>query len=430
MRGFVLIVLLSFSHIYAQNLLKGKITCSDKMININKYYFNDKTHVGTIKIDSSGFFIKDLSKYDIGEYNLKNEAIDIDFIYNNESIIFIDNCDENKPVIFKKSIENNMLNSFFDFYYTNNTSYGLLNQLLNFYPKSDKFYEKIKDRKNELNTLNNSYIDSLKRSYPNNFVPKIADLYKHSSTGFVNENIKFDFNLIHTRFLGELIISYLNTYNKKDYNREQQQNAFLPAVDTILNAFKKNELLNLYVADFLIDKFRYYDLDVVYEYAALKAKQLINFSKLNLKEKDIAQKVFNINNIVSAMVGNKAYNFKIDDNTKLYDIKAEQKLVVFWASWCPHCEETLNDLEENISEIAPKIKVITYSLDYTNKDWKNKEENFPKEWINICECNNKENVPDKYAVYATPTLFLLDQDNTIIAKPNSYINLLDFIGDE
>jgi len=46
------------------------------------------------------------------------------------------------------------------------------------------------------------------------------------------------------------------------------------------------------------------------------------------------------------------------------------------------------------------------------------------------ECNNKENVPDKFSVYATPTLFLLDVDNTILAKPNTYIDLLDYIGDE
>ena len=430
MKVLFLIILLSSSHIFAQNVLKGKVDCTSKMINISKYYFNDKTHVDTININNKGEFKKDLSKFEVGEYNLKNEDIDIDFIYNNESIVFIDNCNENEPVIFKKSVENQLLNNFFDFYYQNNTSYGLLDQLLNFYPKSDNFYGEIKQRRNELDKNNNDYIDSLKQHYSHNLVPKIADLYKHSSTGFVNKSIEFDLSLIHTRFLGELIISYLNTYNERKYNKEQQQHAFIPAVDTILMAFSKNKLLTLYVADFLIDKFRYYDLDMVYEYTALKTKQLIDLEKLNLRDKDIAQKVFAINNIVNAMVGNKAYNFKIKDKTNLYDIKSKQKLVVFWATWCPHCEETINDLKENIKDIAPEIQVITYSLDYNEEDWQTKEEEFPKEWINLCECNNKENVPDKYSVYATPTLFLLDEDNTILAKPNSYIDLLDYIGDE
>jgi len=430
MRVIFLIILVSSSHIFAQNMLKAKVSCSSKMINVNKYNFNDKKHISTIKIDSLGYYLKDLSKFSVGEYNLKNEDIDIDFIYNNESIIFEDDCDTNMVVKFTESDENITLNNFFNFYYVNNTSFGLLDQLLNFYPKTDNFYSEIKQRRNKLNDLNNNYIDSLKKNKPNLLATEVIKLYKHSSTGFVDMNQTYSLKLTNTKFLGDLIISYLNTFEKEKVTREQQQQAFLPAIDTLLLSFKKNELLTLYIADFLIEKFRYYDLDMVYEYTALKAQQMLDFKKLNLKNKNIAQKVFNINNIVNSMVGKKAYNFKIDDKTKLYDIKSKQKLVVFWASWCPHCEETMSQLVENINNIAPNVKVITYSLDYNNKDWENKTDDFPKEWVNICDCNNKENVPEKYSVYATPTLLLLDEDNTILAKPNGYLNLLDFIGDE
>ena len=430
MRGIVLIILLSFSHIYAQNVLKGKINCSNKMINLSKYYFTDKTHIDTINVNSSGEFAKDLSKLLPGEYNLKNEYIDIDFIYNNESIIFEDDCKENTAVKFIKSNENIVLNNYFDFYYENNTAYGLLNQLLNFYPKQDKFYKKIAKRTDELNNINNLYIDSLDKNYKDLLSVEIAKLYKHSSTGFVDMNIKYSLSLTKTRFLGDLIISYLNTFEKEKVTRDEQQKAFLPAIDTILLSFKKNELLTLYVAEFLINKFRYYDLDLVYEYTALKTKKLLALNKLDLKDKNIAQKVFNINNIVNSMVGNKAYNFIIDEKTKLYDIKAKQKLIVFWASWCPHCEETIQALRDNIKDIAPDIQVVTYSLDYENAKWKEAITDNNKEWINLCDCNNKMAIPDKYSVYATPSLFLIDDENVIIAKPKDYLNLLDFIGND
>jgi len=429
MRSIILIILLSFSHIYAQNMLKGTINCGNKMINLSKYYFTDKTHIDTINVSDSGKFTKDISKLTPGEYNLKNENIDIDFIYNNETIIFEDNCKENSIVKFTKSKENIVLNDFFEFYYENNTSYGLLNQLLNFYPKQDKFYNDIAKRKNELNNINNSYIDSLDKNYNGLLSTEIAKLYKHSSTGFIDMDTKYSMSLTKTRFLGDLIISYLNTFEKEKVTREQQQKAFLPAIDTILLSFKKNELLTLYVADFLIDKFRYYDLDLVYEYTALKTKKLLALNKLNLRDKNIAQKVFNINNIVNSTVGNKAYNFKIDDKRNLYDIKAKQKLVVFWASWCPHCEETIKALRDNIKDVAPDIQVITYSLDYENGKWQEAIVDNNKEWINLCDCNNKSAIPDKYSVYATPSLFLLDEENVIIAKPRDYLNLLDFIDD-
>ena len=141
MKAIILILFMSFSSLFAQNIFSGKLNCDSKVINLNKYNFNDKTHIDIIKINDKGIFSKDLSKLEPGEYNLKNKDIDIDFIYNNESIILEDNCDENIPVNFKKSIENNLLNNYFDFYYKNNTSYGLLNKLLDYYPKTDSFYK-------------------------------------------------------------------------------------------------------------------------------------------------------------------------------------------------------------------------------------------------------------------------------------------------
>ncbi|MCK5838898.1 MAG: TlpA family protein disulfide reductase [Bacteroidales bacterium] len=430
MRIFLLIVLLSSAPIYAQHMLKAKIECSDKMINISRYFFNDKKHVGTIKIDSTGYYLKDFTNFPKGEYNLKNSDIDIDFIFNNEEIVFIDNCEDENYASFIKSDENISLNNFFSFYYDNKTAFGLLKQLLNFYPENDIFYADILSRKNDLYSLNMQYIDSLIQAKPKSLSSEIAKLYKNNSTGFVDIEQDYSTGLIKTRFLGDKILSYLGKYERENITREKQQELFLPAIDTILLSFKRNEILLLYVADFLIDKFRYYDLDLVYEYTALKTKQLIDVNSIVTKDKNIEQIIFNLNNIVNSMVGNKAYNFVIDKNKKLYDLKSKKKLVVFWASWCPHCEETLIALKENIKDIAPEIQIITYSLDYENNPWVAAMKGYPKKWINICDCNNSEKVPDKYSIYATPSLILLDEDNTIVAKPRDYLNLLDYIGNE
>lgn len=421
----ILLLVINFTFLKSQNILSGKIISKDKIIVLHSYYFNNLSVVDTINIDKYGTFNYDLTKLIYGEYNLKNSDVDIDFLYKNESIDLFYDYSKPKSLKINNSIENNTLNNFFEFYSINNTSYTLLSQLLKFYPKEDSFYLDIEKRRNILNTRNTAFIDSINQN--STLIGEVSKLYFNSNSSFLKTDIIYDTLLIRTRFIGDLIISHINTYENRKLNREQQQKAFFTAVDTILFAFKQNKNLMLLVSEFLIKKFRYYDLEIIMEYTA---KTAIKYSE-NFKPKDnvISDILLLIKSINSTTVGNKALNFSLNNKT-LYELKAKQKLLIFWSSECPHCEIYIEQIMENISDLSPKTQVITYSLDYKNEAWANAIKKFNSEWINICDCNNKNNISDKYAIYATPTMILLNENNEIIAKPREIDQLFKIFENE
>lgn len=105
--------------------------------------------------------------------------------------------------------------------------------------------------------------------------------------------------------------------------------------------------------------------------------------------------------------------------TKLSDIRSKYKLVIFGASWCPSCPQEL----QQITRLYPQLKstgieVVFISLD-TNETTFNKFASiFP--FYSTCDYQKWEcQAAIDYHIYATPTMYLLDEGNEIILKPTS-----------
>lgn len=109
---------------------------------------------------------------------------------------------------------------------------------------------------------------------------------------------------------------------------------------------------------------------------------------------------------------------------KLSDIDSKYKIVIFGASWCPQCREEL----PKMAQFYPKwksqgVEVVFISLDENKQDFKN----FTQGYLFISYCDYKKwqsPAVKSYYVFATPTAFLLDKQNTIILRPNS-VNHID-----
>jgi thiol-disulfide isomerase/thioredoxin len=103
---------------------------------------------------------------------------------------------------------------------------------------------------------------------------------------------------------------------------------------------------------------------------------------------------------------------------KLSEINKDKILLVFWASWCSHCQQQIPKLFE-ILKNNPKVQVVSISLDMDKGEWKKFiKENGLSKWLNYCDGEGwKSDVVKLYNIYSTPTMFLLDKDKKIIAKP-------------
>lgn len=119
--------------------------------------------------------------------------------------------------------------------------------------------------------------------------------------------------------------------------------------------------------------------------------------------------------------GAKAPDFTLADingNTvTMSAVKAKIKIIDFWASWCGPCRMNNPALRQLYKEFHGQgLEIIGVSLDNKESNWKMAVEKDGLEWINLSSLKGwKCDVAKEYNVTSIPALFVLDENNNIIA---------------
>jgi thiol-disulfide isomerase/thioredoxin len=104
---------------------------------------------------------------------------------------------------------------------------------------------------------------------------------------------------------------------------------------------------------------------------------------------------------------------------RLSEVKAKYYAVAFGASWCPKCRSELPELLGAYSKWKSHgLEVIYISLDDRKEDF----EKFTIDWpfSSYCDYQKWESrAAVDYYVYATPSLFLLNENRQILLRPQS-----------
>ena len=118
--------------------------------------------------------------------------------------------------------------------------------------------------------------------------------------------------------------------------------------------------------------------------------------------------------------------FKNGENA-LSEIKSKYKLVVFWASWCQHCQMEIPLLYNMYHYLQEKeIEVISISLDMSQLAFDQATSRY--KWYSFCDFKKWESpAVHDYFVFNTPSFFLLDENNTILLKPSSTTQIKSYV---
>jgi thiol-disulfide isomerase/thioredoxin len=124
----------------------------------------------------------------------------------------------------------------------------------------------------------------------------------------------------------------------------------------------------------------------------------------------------------------------------LQEINADYSLVVFYGPTCGHCKKEIPRIKNELDSLigtGVNIKTFAVATEFDKAEWK-KFINTKKigDWINVADINHDEegnpvassDWRDKYDIYSTPVLYLLDKDKKIIAKRISYKQITEIIG--
>lgn len=137
-------------------------------------------------------------------------------------------------------------------------------------------------------------------------------------------------------------------------------------------------------------------------------------------------------------VGTKAADFAFSDKAgrirRLYDIRSEYVLLFFSNPGCESCLEIINMLREdqkiNSAIASGRLAVLNIYIDEDIKAWRDYMPVYPETWYNGFDPElviRNENI---YNVRAIPSLYLLDNQKTVLMKdavPEKLLNLLNNI---
>lgn len=296
-----------------------------------------------------------------------------------------------------------------------------LYQIVTFYRDDSAFGKALNDEIGNLST-NISYnaekhpfIDYYTSNYKK-YLSETAGVKAPGNSEIINFLNSTNNYLETSSLLRPILISFLSNSNKASLAEETDKllktvNLETPRGQTILSELI--EIFNVYSIKDLKDKY------------LAEAKAL----KCTINDRLSGTIKSNENTAIGSVFPN--YKFIAPSNTKtksIYDIKADKKVIIFWASTCSHCVKEIGEMLTKYNELKSKnIEVVGLSLDSDKHSYTEKVKLLP--WINDSELKGwYSSYVDTYNIHATPTFYIVDASNKIISNPDNFVEVLNFLG--
>ena len=392
----------------------GSLTANEK--NIFRYSFkNKKFHHGF---------------YRIAFANNRN----LDFLYDGNDVQLETNASailDSMKIISSES--NRLYYSFVKLNKAYKTKTDLLQLLLIRYPKEDSFYQSVVGKINQLQNEYLAFVTIESQKVPHSFIARYIcsaslppcnfKLSPEEQLPFLKahalDNVDFDdAELIFSDAFTNKTIEYLTYFRNPQLPKELLEKEFMKAIDSVVSRAKVNTIVYQHVVEYLLDGFKKFGFEKVLDYIVdnyvIKDDLCLDEKLGNTIQRRIDQ---NKKLPIGAMVPNFIMKDISGKTFELYKRKSEKLLLVFYASWCPHCKTILPQLNE-LQKRKKNFEVVAVSLDTKQEEWKNFTDKNSLNLINVSDLKGWDGEAAKdYCIYATPTMFMLDSQNKIVAKP-------------
>jgi peroxiredoxin len=364
-----------------------------------------------------------------------------DLILNNENIRFT-TAAENSPdsMQIQSSVENTLFYDYMRKDRLNQAKLEILIQVLDFYPQRDDFYALAVGKYESIQHAQEGWLDSVTRLHPRSYALRLfrlqeppflaASLSKEARIAYLKAHFfdHADFQdtaMLRSNGWANKSIAYLSLYGNSQYNQKQLEAEFIKAVTILMSAASVNADIYKFLLDYLVGGFDKYHFDEVITYMADHFQD--PYSCEDQARKTALQKKLETFKKIS--IGKTAPDIDVPDmkgkTVTLSGIQSEYTVLIFWSSECPHCTEMMPKVKEVYDRQKPKrFEILAVSLDTSRTEWTTFIRTEKLNWINASDLKGFDGkAADQYNIFATPTMFLLDREKKILAKPISYREL-------
>lgn len=428
---FSTIVLLITLGVNAQFKISGEIeNFNQKPLLVSIYQGPNAKIVNKITTDNKGKFSVNIPEKYHGIINLTDEAkqANIDILSDNEEVAFkaefLNNDFQNLK--FSKGKTAIGFHEFQTYQNFQDIKSELFPILKTYYNSGDDFFKAIVKEESRIESMNPSlnlplldyYVSLNELAHINFDTQETADAHKSKVMHrLVNDND----NLESSGLLAKLVLDYIRASIYGSKTQGEIQTKVKTAIDELIDQT-------------IIDTPRgQYALSAVFEvlpetqFGDLLASYYDMVNALTCELTDELKTNLYAHNLKNpgAEIPNIQFKQAVNGYNSLYDIKADKKIILFWASWCPACMSEMSYVEEYYENFKKEGgEIVAISLDYDLNDFENATKNY--QWINYTELLRWDTQGvDAFGVQSTPTLFLVDKDNKLIKRANHISELLE-----
>ncbi len=400
-------------------------------------FANAQRMVDTVRSDLSGTFDFTMHSGDpAGMYRIVTPTGQMfDVIYNRENIVFrATGMDGNDMIQVEKSVENLIYYKYLHVKTNNELRLNILRPVLDYYPQSDTFYlvirHQVQKLQQQLSEVTHRLIEHNPGTLAAHFIAMdepvnyALDIPAAEQDTYMKRHYfdHVDFNdtlLLRTHLFTAKLVGYLSLYQKPGMDKKAMEKAFVAPVDTILKKARVNEKMYLFCVNYLVKGFKDFGFEHLLLHIA-KTQDLSEIPGHSLQKEALKNRLELIRKLA---IGQTAPDFTArtlhGKKIELHKVKAEHTLLVFWASWCPHCTAALPRLKKFYDPAHPeKLQIIAVSVDNSKKPVLKEIKKEGYSWPNIAQEKGWDSpIALQYGVSSTPTFFLLDKDKKIVAKP-------------
>lgn len=439
--GIFVLFLLSITITHAQKTWNFSIEINDlpeSKLMLAQVYGDKSPIVDTLYTDSEGraqFVFS--SANSPGMYRLYFDRDNFaDFIFNREDISL--KTDYYHPMDSMKvirSLENSVYYDFLRKDQQYQLKLELLTPVTSFYPKDNDFYGKVSSKFEDLQNERDELLLRIAKKNPDAFVSKLilfqrspiipAGLSDEGKTRFMQihyfDKISFDdADLLYSDVLPTKVINYLSLYSNRNFTQKQLEEAFIKGIDQLMTIPFNNQLVKEFVLEYLVKGFENYGFESVILHIA-DTYQDESTCENEEKKSDLQIRLENFKKLA---IGKTAPDLIVPSNEskqiQLSKIDADYVMLIFWATWCPHCTQWIPQIRDLYNNKKSNMEILAISLDEKENEWKNYIRENNLKWLNASELKGwKSQAAETYNIYATPTIIVVDRNLKIVSKPLS-----------
>jgi thiol-disulfide isomerase/thioredoxin len=228
-----------------------------------------------------------------------------------------------------------------------------------------------------------------------------------------------DERIITNPFLSNKVLDYIYNYS------ERSEQGLKQAIDKLVDASNTHPKVQAFIIDLLIDFFT--DKEAA-EFIDYISRTYLGSCALPLSESRLAK----IDQMVKFKSGDPIPEFRLPNQTghlvPVSGVTGQLNVIVFWASWCPHCMRELPKIKELYDVLAGDLGVYAISVDSVKPDWIQAVKSENLKWLNVIDEDGFESARlAEFGVTSTPTLILVDSELRWIGRASSFDGLYELV---